>query len=87
MAPAPYNKAELAYRRNGFGDRIMNNKRREILSGFYNDYMKKNGIDATAGELDLSKFECKLTYVFHIGENGEKLSHELTESEISGSTF
>ena len=93
MAPAPDNKAELAYRRNGFGDRIMNNKRREILSGCYNDYMKKNGIDAasgestTSGELDISRFEGKLTYVFHIGENGEKLSHELTESEISDSTF
>lgn len=36
--------------------------------------------------VEVSKFEGELTFVFHVGENGENLSHELAESEIDDST-
>ncbi|MEY3902692.1 MAG: hypothetical protein RL189_1998 [Pseudomonadota bacterium] len=94
MAPASDPKIELAYRRNGFADRIMSPQRREALTGCYNELLKANGIDeskpaATKSptSTDMSKFEGKVTYVFHIAENGEKISHEIIDSQISDSNF
>lgn len=94
MAPAPDAKTEMGYRRNGFADRIMSPQRREALTGCYNELLKANGIDeskpAAANNptsTDMSKFEGKVTYVFHIAENGEKISHEIVDSQISDRNF
>ncbi|MEN9811214.1 MAG: hypothetical protein RLZZ488_2781 [Pseudomonadota bacterium] len=94
MAPAPDPKTELAYRRNGFADRIMTVQRREALTNCYTEFLKSNGIDEsnsaatkTATGADLSKFEGKVTYVFQIAENGEKITHEIVDSQISDRNF
>lgn len=94
MAPAPDQKTEMSYRRNGFSDRIMSPQRREALTKCYSELLKSNGIDEsqpdsvnTLTPTDLSKYEGKVTYVFHVAENGEKLSHEIIESQISDSNF
>ncbi|MEY3902628.1 MAG: hypothetical protein RL189_1934 [Pseudomonadota bacterium] len=94
MAPAPDNKTELAYRRSGFGDRIMTPQRREALSTCYKELLKRNGIEegakattSSTQNKDISKFEGKVTYVFQVAENGEKISHEIVDAQINENTF
>jgi hypothetical protein len=94
MAPAPDNKAELAYRRSGFGDRIMTPQRRDALSTCYKELLKRNGIEdgakattSATQNKEISKFEGKVIYVFHVAENGEKLSHEIVDAQINENTF
>jgi len=45
LTPAPDNKTEQAYRRSGFGDRIMTAERRKTLSACYKTMLRSNGYD------------------------------------------
>jgi hypothetical protein len=95
MSPAPDNKTEQAYRRSGFGDRLMSIDRRNQLSECYKTMLRNNGYDENSPTpkpgvvdgADTPGFEGKVTFVFHVGEDGTMLSFELIDSEFSDTSF
>jgi hypothetical protein len=95
MSPAADNKVEQAYRRNGFGDRIMSLERRKTLSACYKKMLRDNGFDENKptpkpgpGPDDNGPvYEGKVTFVFHIEEDGRVHNYELADSEFSDPKF
>ena len=94
MAPSPYNKLEQAYRRNGFGDKIMSIDRRAELSSCYKEMLRNNGYDevkptpkAGTHSNKPESFEGKLTFVFHVDEDGSLLKFELADSDFQDKNF
>jgi hypothetical protein len=94
MAPAPDNKAEQAYRRNGFGDKIMSQERRKALSTCYKTMLRSNGYDEArptpkpgTNPETAENFEGKVTFVFHVAEDGALNKFKLAESDFRDSKF
>ncbi|NBW82707.1 hypothetical protein EBR21_13225 [bacterium] len=94
MSPAADNKVEQAYRRSGFGDRIMSTERKKSLSNCYKNMLRSNGYDEArptpkagdTGEL-LPAFEGKVTFVFNVGEDGKMIDHDLVDSDFHDREF
>ncbi len=95
MSPTPDNKAEQAYRRSGFGDKLMTPQRRLQLSLCYKTMLNSNGYnennptpkpDALPDASNVA-FEGKVTFIFNIAEDGKMIGYELVESEISDKSF
>ncbi len=95
MSPTPDNKVEQAYRRSGFGDKLMTTARRTELSLCYKTMLKSNGYDennptpkpGSSAESHNLIFEGKATYVFHIAEDGKMLDYELVDSDFLDKSF
>ncbi|NBO38730.1 hypothetical protein EBU99_09115 [bacterium] len=94
MSPAPDNKVEQAYRRNGFGDKIMSAERRKALSTCYKTMLREAGYDevnptpkpGTSNE-KADIFEGKVTFVFHVEEDGKLKNFELADSDFRDTDF
>ncbi|MEN9825627.1 MAG: hypothetical protein RI953_1372 [Pseudomonadota bacterium] len=94
MSPASDNKAEQAYRRIGFGDRIMSTERKKSLSLCYKDMLRSNGYDESRptpkpeshGESP-GAFEGKVTFVFHVAEDGRMNGYDLADSDFLDREF
>jgi len=94
MTPAPDNKTEQAYRRNGFGDKIMSVERRKQLSACYKTMLRNNGYDEArptpkpgANPETTPNFEGKITFVFQVDEDGSMLKYELADSDFRDTNF
>ena len=94
MTPTPDNKAEQAYRRNGFGDKIMTAERRNTLSACYKTMLRNNGYDETrptpkpnASPDTLRNFEGKVTFIFQVDEDGSVLKYEVADSDFRDKGF
>jgi hypothetical protein len=94
MTPAPDNKAEQAYRRNGFGDKIMSQERRKALSVCYKTMLRSNGYDEArptpkpgTNPETANNFEGKVTFVFHVAEDGALNKFELADSDFRDTKF
>ena len=94
MTPAPDNKAEQAYRRSGFGDKIMTMERRKTLSACYKTMLRNNGYDEArptpkpnASPDTAPSFEGKVTFIFQVDENGSMLNYELADSDFRDKAF
>ena len=94
MTPAPDNKTEQAYRRNGFGDKIMTAERRKQFSACYKTMLHNNGYDEArptpkpgANPESTPNFEGKITFVFQVDEDGSLLKYELADSDFRDSNF
>ena len=94
MTPAPDNKTEQAYRRNGFGDKIMTVERRKQLSACYKTMLRSNGYDEArptpkpgSNPESTPSFEGKVTFVFQVDEDGSMLNHELADSDFRDTSF
>ncbi|MFZ9520279.1 MAG: hypothetical protein ACO3A4_07370 [Silvanigrellaceae bacterium] len=94
MTPPPDNKAEQAYRRNGFGDKIMSQERRKTLSACYKTMLRNNGYDESkptakpgVNPESAEIFEGKVTFVFHVAEDGKLNNFELADSDFTDNKF
>jgi hypothetical protein len=94
MTPAPDNKTEQAYRRNGFGDKIMSQERRKSLTACYKSMLRNKGYDEArptpksgVNSEKQENFEGKVTYVFHVAEDGLLKNFELADSDFKDDTF
>lgn len=94
MAPSPDNKLEQNYRRNGFGDKIMSVERRTVLSSCYKTMLRNNGYDEVNPtpkpgnhSVPPESFEGKVTFVFHVDEDGSLLKYDLADSDFRDKTF
>ncbi|MEN9529825.1 MAG: hypothetical protein RI932_1698 [Pseudomonadota bacterium] len=92
--PSPDNKAEQAYRRTGFGDKIMSPERRKQLTACYKEMLRNNGYDESRptpkAETSTDKrdnFEGKVTFVFHVDEDGSLIDYELADSDFQDKRF
>jgi hypothetical protein len=94
MNPAPDSKVEQNYRRNGFGDKIMSSERRRLFSNCYKTMLRANGYDEARptpkpGQATETgdHFEGKMTFVFHVAEDGKLNSFEVAETDFKDRQF
>jgi hypothetical protein len=95
MSPAGDNKIEQAYRRSGFGDRLMSVERRKKFSTCYKLMLSANGYDeinptpkpGDTSDAATNAYEGKVTFVFHLAEDGRLIDFEHVDSEISDKNF